>query len=272
MAWYGMVWRSNHTIPAAYMVTGNYGLTMYNGELEGATRAIEEAAKIAKKGLHFHIFSENQAGLLRLQTPSDEPGQECQIRAIEAAKIITRKGAKVALNWVPGHTDIHGNEKADLLAKVATTIYPTQHQTSFAMIGVKIRQKAREEWMKILKKDSLATINTTHPLSYKKTFPWKLRTKLSVPRGITREVSSAFYQLKLGHGYFQSYMQRPEIPSHRLLRCADLKQARKVMKERLKGNLTIHHLLHTTKGITSPTPLWPAFYTKNSDFEALISL
>jgi len=38
---------------------------VYNGELEGTTRAVEEAARISKKGLHFHIFSDNQAGLLR---------------------------------------------------------------------------------------------------------------------------------------------------------------------------------------------------------------
>lgn len=118
---------------------------VYNGELEGTTRAIEQAAKIAKKGLHFHIFSDNQAGLLRLKTPSDDPGQECQIRAITAATTIINKKAKVTLNWVPGHTDIKGNERADLLAKKATTIHPTQHQISFAMIGVKIRQRAAKE-------------------------------------------------------------------------------------------------------------------------------
>ena len=65
--------------------------------------------------------------------------------------------------------------------------------------------------MEKLQKDSIKTNNTTHSLSYKNTFPWKIQTKLSIPRGNPREVSSAFYQLKLGHGYFQSYLQRMGI-------------------------------------------------------------
>lgn len=50
---------------------------VYNGELEGATQAIEYAARIAKPGLHFHIYSDNQAGLWRLKKQSDNPGQAC---------------------------------------------------------------------------------------------------------------------------------------------------------------------------------------------------
>lgn len=50
---------------------------VYNGELEGATRAAEIAAKYAARGAHFHVYSDNQAGLWRLKTPSDNPGQAC---------------------------------------------------------------------------------------------------------------------------------------------------------------------------------------------------
>ena len=70
---------------------------VYNGELQGVTTAIEYASKIAKPGLHFHIYSDNQAGLWRLKTPSDNAGQYCQIRAIKAAKNATKKGSKITL-------------------------------------------------------------------------------------------------------------------------------------------------------------------------------
>jgi hypothetical protein len=36
---------------------------VYNGELQGVTTAIEYANKIAKPGLQFHIYSDNQASL-----------------------------------------------------------------------------------------------------------------------------------------------------------------------------------------------------------------
>ena len=95
-----------------YRSMSNLGNTelVYNGELEGATQAIEYASLVAQPGQHFHIYSDNQAGLYRLKTPSDRPGQSCQIRASTATKLVTRKGAKVSLNWVPGHKDIVGNE------------------------------------------------------------------------------------------------------------------------------------------------------------------
>ena len=76
---------------------------MYNGELEGATLAAEIAADQAELGLHFHIFSDNQAGLWRLKTHSDNPGQANQIRAIEAGKKIVQAGAQLTYHWVPGH-------------------------------------------------------------------------------------------------------------------------------------------------------------------------
>jgi ribonuclease HI len=93
--------------------TINLGLDqlVYNGELEGITLATEFASQAAFPGLKIDIFSDNQAGLYRLKTPSDNPGQSHQIRVWKAAKAAKEKGANIALNWVPGHTDIVGNEK-----------------------------------------------------------------------------------------------------------------------------------------------------------------
>jgi hypothetical protein len=70
---------------------------VYNGELEGVTRAIEYTSKTAKQNESIRIFSDNQAGLRRLKTPSDNPGQDYQIRAIRAAQQIIEKGATVIL-------------------------------------------------------------------------------------------------------------------------------------------------------------------------------
>ena len=44
---------------------------VYNGELEGATLATEYTSLVAQPGQHFYIYSDNQAGLYRLKTPSD---------------------------------------------------------------------------------------------------------------------------------------------------------------------------------------------------------
>jgi ribonuclease HI len=114
---------------------------VYNGELEGVTRAIEYASKTAKPNESIRIFSDNQAGLWKIRTPSDNPGQDYQIRAIRAAQQIVEKGATVTLEWVPGHTDIQVNKEADKLAKAGTKEPSSSpEKASFALLGLKIRQ------------------------------------------------------------------------------------------------------------------------------------
>src|SRR6201747_180477 len=124
-----------------YWNTGDNSI-VYNSELEAVTKALEYASDIAKEGVHFNIFTDNQAGILRLKTLSDKPGQNCQIRSIIASKSIKLKKATIDLIWVLGHTSIIGNEKADELAKLATnsTNCLLSDKTSFAFLGIKINE------------------------------------------------------------------------------------------------------------------------------------
>jgi hypothetical protein len=55
---------------------------VYNSELEGVTKAIKYASKSARPGQLIQVYLDNQAGLLRLKTPSNNLGQAYQIRAI----------------------------------------------------------------------------------------------------------------------------------------------------------------------------------------------
>jgi hypothetical protein len=52
------------------------------------------------------------------------------------------------------------------------------------------------------------TPNAIHrnPNTYAAKYSWKTRKKLSVPTGTRREIASAFYQLKIGHGYNKAYL------------------------------------------------------------------
>jgi ribonuclease HI len=155
----GLVAYSHETpyIPviAKYRESQNIGASaiVYNGELEGVTRAIEYASSKAKRGELYNIYTDNQAGLLRLKTPSDKPGQSQQIRAILATKALIAKGASIELIWVPGYTDIIGNEEADVLAKIGTTspiLEPELVKTSFAFLGVQINKVKKQEYRLLL--------------------------------------------------------------------------------------------------------------------------
>lgn len=226
---------------------------VYNGELMGVTKAIEHASSIAEPGHHFKIYSDNQAGLLRLKTPSDNPGQACQIRAITAAKSIAQKGASVSLNWVPGHEDVQGNETADGLAKTATTRAPDTDELRFALAGLIIKQATLSDWAHTL----------TGETRYSEVFGWRPSLSLKLPMGIKREVASAYYQLKLRHGYIKDYLftrghtsdnkcrcGARETTEHLLLSCRLLNVARAKVRDQLNGaELGVRLLLGTKLGI-----------------------
>jgi ribonuclease HI len=236
---------------------------VYNGELDGVTTAIEYASSIAAFGDHFDIYSDNQAGLYRLKTPSDYPGQTCQIRSFTAAQAIVDTGASITINWVPGHTDITGNEIADSLAKEATKLDPLEEETSFAILGLRIKALDSQEWLQILTKYRAQALKTANLSTYSRNFPWKISRKLQLPLGVKRAIASSFYQLKLGHGYIKTYLNRfkhttddkcqcgqRETVDHLLLSCKKLKLARKQLYEKLgTRSLTLPLLLHTKTGI-----------------------
>jgi ribonuclease HI len=127
-----------------FQQTTNLGDTqlVYDGEFEGIAQAVEFASSNSKPNRCFRVFSDNRGALLRIQTLSDTPGQAYQLRILNAAKNIAKKGAGLDLNWVPGHQDILVNEKADYLAKKASLKDPPYPQkTSYVYLG----QKAKAE-------------------------------------------------------------------------------------------------------------------------------
>jgi ribonuclease HI len=230
---------------------------VYNGELEGVTQGVEYIAGIAKRGWLYKVYSDNQAGLLRLRTPSDNPGQSCQIRTILAAKLIQEKGASIVLQWVPGHKNVEGNEKADELAKRASKQASSSKETSWAMYGLRIKQVKALEWKEAVQ---LADKQRRRPQR-----AFTPSNRLKVGQGTKRILASTFYQLKLGHGYQKAFLYRigkanddkclcgaKETTDHLLFSCLLWRNQRKeeLMKD-LQGPITSlrPYFLNTEIGI-----------------------
>jgi hypothetical protein len=133
---------------------------------------------MAQPGKIYHIYSDNQGGLHRLRTPSDRPGQACQIRASQVAELAQSKGATISIDWVPGHTDIYANELADSLPKQATRITPSTNETRFAVLGCKVREVSNRGWESILGQYSRQPIQNIS--TYRKQFPQQLRSKIQL--------------------------------------------------------------------------------------------
>ena len=252
------------TILKEYYTISKDKNTIYDGELEAIVRAIEHANRQTWKKEYVIIFSDSKAALQRLENLDIKAGQWQVRRAIIAAQELQEQGTRVTLQWVPAHQGLKGNEEADKLAKIASNLEPDDsYPISLACISQEIEILKINEWQNILENyDSKRQQQSTH-LSYSEIYPWQIRSKPWVPRGVRKEVSSAFYQLKLGHGYFKSYMKRigksttgkcrcgeEQDARHLLLDCRRYSQNRKRMKEKLEGqNMSLELLLHNKIGI-----------------------
>jgi hypothetical protein len=130
------------------------------------------------------------------------------------------------------------------------------------MTGIKIKQIATKEWQQVLAKYTPQAVQH-NPSTYAAQYSWRIRKKLSVPMGTRREIASAFYQLKIGHGYNKAYLfcmgkaDSPlcscgvkQSPDHLLLSCKWFNKDCRILRQELNNApLTLLLLLHTKQGI-----------------------
>lgn len=231
---------------------------VYNGELEGITTALELAIKRDYSSKDIRVYVDNQAALLRLRVPANTPGQQWQKRAINAASTLRDRGNMVSLEWVPGHVNVRGNERADKLAKQATDLLPESNGVSYGYYGIKAKAILYTEWETQLKSAPSSTFSRIFDLATRRRFKTPTHE---------RELASAFYQLRIGHGYFNSYLYRSnhatsdrcrcsgtaaQTPRHLLLSCPITRPYRGLFINALgNSHLDVKDLFSTPRGITA---------------------
>jgi ribonuclease HI len=79
-----------------------------------------------------HLFTHKQIAILRASKSDRGPGQETALDILHTIGDLPDRAILVTLHWVPGHTEIAGNEEADCLAKMSTS------QSPFANIPISL--------------------------------------------------------------------------------------------------------------------------------------
>jgi ribonuclease HI len=223
-------------------------VSVFDGEMEGVAQALSHAASSSLAG-PVHVFSDSKAALFRLGKVALSAGQSTQSRAVRAASSLS---SHPQLHWCPGHTDIKGNEHADFTARKAIEDYHPSNTVSITQLKSDAQSNFIPQWSASLptnKTDShyIQVVDVPHP-----------RRKFTLPPA-QRKALSAFFQLKLGHGYFGSYKRRInseyhglcscgkyQSPSHLLLSCPLYKTERDQLKKKLDGKpFTLPILLNT---------------------------
>ena len=115
--------------------------------LEAATHHLSNIFQLFPSRLqNIVMFSDSKSVLEALENETHaDPTLESLSETID--NFLKTHSVKLTLQWIPGHSNIHGNERADKLAKQGTTCEQTQHPVTLKTSKQIIKANTREEWM-----------------------------------------------------------------------------------------------------------------------------
>lgn len=183
----------------------------YHSNFEGEVEAIRIAVNQLNNFLHAFnkavIFCDSKAAILavaNLQDPKTVQVKEIQ----EIIKSIQEKNKKIAIQWIPAHCGLDGNEKADFLAKKGTKIKQIG-KTSMSYFAVK--RLIRNIFQKELKQ--------TNKISCEGKSWENLMDNCVIPDAPRREAVATF-RLTTGHDCLAAHLHKISIlPSPECVLC-----------------------------------------------------
>ena len=106
----------------------------------------EAEAKAIRQDIHVVVFSDAKSVLQALESGKfDNSTIQELMKTIDC--LIAEHGVKVTLQWIPGHVNIQGNERADTLAKRGASCPQPDVPTSIENTKQTIKANKKEEWM-----------------------------------------------------------------------------------------------------------------------------
>jgi hypothetical protein len=190
---------------------------------------------------------DNQAAITRTTHLTQGPGQETARLIHEIAMDINNTDSTITVHWVPGHTDIPGNDEADALSKQAVSTEPsTPSPVTLSWIRRRVREQHTSDWTSWFDQNPKL-----------KTYAVPFRRRLDdAYTTLPHKLSSAILGLCTGHGYFLDCLAQPpmdtypscnctcplhppQTPKHLLLSCPEHRTTRETLCRDLKlGRLT----------------------------------
>jgi ribonuclease HI len=93
--------------------------TVYAAELLGILYSTIIAVT-AREVKTVTLFVDNQAAIQSIHSPGGQSGQLILRQIIHFIRVLQKRGISIEICWIPAHTGVPGNEKADIIAKQAT--------------------------------------------------------------------------------------------------------------------------------------------------------
>ena len=192
------------------------------------------------------IFSDAKSALEALQNPPHQDQITSEI-ALGISNLIAAHAVHVTLQWIPGHCNISGNEKADKLAKIGATKpqkIPPCTQNTIKQI---LKNNEKEDWL------NRWASGSTGRVMFKEMAQPRPQDAINE---LERQDQSLIFQFRTQHTRTNQHLNRinplhqphcrhcdnpAETTEHLLLSCPNLQSKR---KELLPTNPTIHSTLY----------------------------
>ena len=224
----------------------------YEAEIKGILSAVEYLHSTfqtqPQKISHTVIFTDSKSALEALEDQSTN-STEISKAVLQIHRLLTVFPIRLLLQWIPGHTDIPGNERADRLSKRGAQQEQPQVNIPYTTARQIIRNNYKMEWM-----NQWATGQTGREV-YKYMNKINPKDNLKV---LPRKDQVAIFRLRTQHAPLNCHLnrinpQRPpmcplcnahfETTEHLLFRCPGLQDLR---QELLPPSPDINNTLYST--------------------------
>lgn len=183
--------------------------TVYAAELKGILLALghikddlvrELVATSRAPARTMTIFTDNQAAIQACAHPRRSSGQQILRNIAIQIENLRLAAWRVRIHWIPGHMGVHGNERADILAKLAASAYgPAEAVIFLSGCRTKLRELAAKRW-----KEEWASSNSGAHL--RELFPEPTKEIFAIHDSLRRAASSVLVQMQTGKIGLPAYL------------------------------------------------------------------
>ena len=233
------------------------GIEIYDAEMEGMARGAENlvawlnSLEPGHNIQHIRFFTDNTGVLQRIYkgTPGLDQARSSRFRTAIHEILDNNPLITVTLTWVPGHSNILGNEVSDKLAKCGASDPPESPGfISAAFASNTCKRRLRETWQREWR--DRPTSNSITDFSIANSTPPTLGPTKHF-RKLDRKTFSRVLQCRTGHAHLGSYYRHMGISEPSYCPCGARTQSWSHVLLDCERHTTHRHLLADWNNITS---------------------